>query len=99
MLQSLCTRFAAVLLLLLPAGMVRADLILPGSGPRPAPRPAVEVPFEVVIDGNIKQPRLEIPRRLAASMRVSLDGEDEQDTRRTEARPQLHLIVAGTALT
>jgi hypothetical protein len=66
--------------------------------PKPVP-PAAVAPLVVVADENVKEPRLEIPRKLLRSLRADLGDEQEPDTRRVEAPlPRLHTILAGGAL-
>jgi hypothetical protein len=69
--------------------------------PQPPPKPAgVVAPLVIVTDENVKEARLEIPRKLLRSLRVELGDEKEPDTRRVEAAPlpRLHTILAGGAL-
>jgi hypothetical protein len=74
----------------------------PQPQPQPQPRPAsgVVAPLVVVADENVKEARLEIPRKLLRSLRADLGEEQEPDTRRVEAAPlpRLHTILAGGAL-
>src|SRR5262245_59318279 len=99
---------AAVVALAVVAGLGRADLIPGGGGGRPKPPPAkppvvpqvpavVEAPFNVAIDDNAKEPVLYVPRKLLNSLRADA-GDPDPDTRRTEAVPNLHIVVSGVAL-
>jgi hypothetical protein len=95
---------AGLLVLGLSAARVAANGIpFPGPGrqppaPKPAP-PAAVAPLVVVTDENVKEARLEIPRKLLRSLRVDLGEEQEPDTRRVEAPlPRLHTLLAGGAL-
>jgi hypothetical protein len=95
---------AALLVLGLSAASASANGIpFPPPGrqpvPPPPPRPAAVAPLVVVTDDSVKEPRLEIPRKLLRSLRVDLGEEKEPDTRRVEAPlPRLHTILAGAAL-
>jgi hypothetical protein len=51
----------------------------------------------ILVDDKAQEPHLEIPRKLLANLRVSADGADD-GTRRAEARPRWHTILAGVAL-
>jgi hypothetical protein len=71
----------------------------PPPQPKPVP-PAGFAPLVVVADDNVKEPRLEIPRKLLRSLRASRDEEGEPETQRAEAAPlpRLHTLLAGCAL-
>jgi hypothetical protein len=94
---------AGLLLLGLSASHAAANgLIPPGRQPPAPPKPpppAAVVPVVVITDDNVKEARLEIPRKLLRSLRADLGEEQEPDTRRVEAPlPRLHTLLAGAAL-
>lgn len=89
---------AGLLVLLGAAAGARADLAPFGGGRRPPPPPPPPAAAVVIlVDDKAPEPRLEIPRKLLANLRVSADGA-EDGTRRAEARPAWHTILAGVAL-
>jgi hypothetical protein len=98
-----CT-LAGLLVLGLAAAPVTANGIpFPPPGkqptPPPPPRPQAFAPLVVVTDDNVKEARLEIPRKLLRNLRVDLGEEQEPDTRRALAPlPRLHTLLAGVAL-
>jgi hypothetical protein len=74
---------------------VRANEAAP---PRVKPDNAsAAAPFVIVVDDGVKQPRLEIPRKVLSNLKAAADGQDG-DTRHAALLPQLHTIIAGVAL-
>ena len=78
--------------------------VLPSGRANEAPPPPTKrdntpaaAPLVVVLDDGVQQPRLEIPRKVLSNLKAAADGQDE-DTRRAEALPRLHTIIAGVAL-
>src|SRR5256885_1582056 len=90
---------AGLLLLGGAASVSRANVPPPFPPRPPAPPKPAAVPFVVLVDDKVKEPHLEIPRALLAGMaRAAADEEREPETRRAEAFPRLHGLLAGVAL-
>jgi hypothetical protein len=82
------------------AGMApaaRGDLI-PGKPRGPAKLPPLTAPVVVVVDDKATETHVQIPRALLGQLRADAGEVGDPDTRRAEALPLLHLVVAGTAL-
>lgn len=88
---------AGLLMLGWSASVALADLRPRPPVPPIPPKPST-VPFVIQVDDKATPPHLEIPRKMVVAMsRASLD-EDEPDTRRAEATPRVHTILAGSTL-
>jgi hypothetical protein len=88
---------AVVLALLAPAA--RADL-KPANpvGPKKPPAGPLTAPIVVVVDDKATETHVQIPRALLGQLRADAGDAADPNTRRAEALPPLHLVVAGTAL-
>src|SRR5262249_50127172 len=88
---------AVVLALLAPAA--RADLKPANpAGPRKPPAGPLTAPVVVVVDDKATETHLQIPRALLGQLRADAGDAGDPNTRRAEALPPLHLVVAGAAL-
>jgi hypothetical protein len=90
---------ACLVVLLGTAAGGRADLAPFGGGRRPPPPPPPPAaPVVILVDDKAQEPRLEVPRKLLANLRASAEDGADDGTRRAEARPAWHTILAGIAL-
>jgi hypothetical protein len=89
----------AVLILLAAAAVGSANVAPPAPPNPPAPAPIAPVaPVVILLDDTIKEPTLEVPRKLLMTLRASAaDGADD-GSRRGEASPAWHTILGGVAL-
>jgi hypothetical protein len=87
----------AFLALLAPAA--RADLKPANpAGPKKPPAGPLTAPVVVVVDEKATETHLQIPRALLGQLRADAGDAGDPNTRRAEALPPLHLVVAGAAL-